>query len=565
MNASFVRLFWVTVVCLGLFLPVGCEPGKPGSRRSTKKTSPNDSQPKDTGATPADAGKSVLTDVKTPKTTEDKKPDATEEKKPDATEDKKPDTTAKTPEPTETVEVARATTGRKEIELNKGSKTSGAADTIRFAVAWSNNPDAAAAGNEATEAAIKDLGCPAKGVIFYTYYQDPEFVPDEKSQATACKADVKAEQAVAAAVAKTCGDVPNVGCRARCLTNGGTLLKNAVAVLAVGGKKADVVVASVEILDDRLATGKQVAAAMKDVKDLNVIVALAEMRLSFETKEGVSVEDFIRGVLDNSPEDVALLGGNSMPDDMEAAAGMAGAQFIAGKSLKGHVVAMGIGGPIKTFGNHANEFKPSDEAVTVTETKDKWIVTLDDKPAEGIYRKLRGMKPDDELTSDWQHPIGVCVSEGKQYVRMVLNWVDKEGKDKDGKEVDAPPGSLCFVAPVVKGTKIKILCGGDDAPAIVASAKQGVGETLAEAEKAGVTPALCLLSNCCARGMRLRTFREGNDDEVIEAIIPAMKTEIPLFGFYAWGELGRIKGEYRGLKHQYQQHTFVTAVVGIEK
>ena len=42
-------------------------------------------------------------------------------------------------------------------------------------------------------------------------------------------------------------------------------------------------------------------------------------------QEGVSVEDFIRGVLDNAAEGVTLFGGNSMPDDMESAGGLAGA------------------------------------------------------------------------------------------------------------------------------------------------------------------------------------------------------------------------------------------------
>lgn len=43
-----------------------------------------------------------------------------------------------------------------------------------------------------------------------------------------------------------------------------------------------------------------------------------------------------------------------------------------------------------------------------------------------------------------------------------------------------------------------------------------------------------------------------------------MESEIPLFGFYAWGELGRIKGDYEKLSHQYQQHTFVSAVLAVE-
>jgi hypothetical protein len=317
----------------------------------------------------------------------------------------------------------------KETVSSKNVVTAGTTDKIRFAVAWSADPDPAAAAKDATEAAVGALGCPAKGIVFYVYYQDPEFVPDEASQATAVKADVAAERAAAKAVAAVCGGTPNIGCRARCLVNGGTLLKNAVAVMAAGGAQADVAAAAVPILDDRRATGEQVATAMKDVKNLNVIIALAEMRLSFEAKDGVSVEDFIRGVIDNTPKNLSLFGGNSMPDDM-AMADLAGAQFHNGKALKGHVAAMGIGGPIQTFGNHTNEFKPAQRTVTVTETKDKWVISFDGKPAANVYRRLRGMKPEEQFSSDWQHPIGVVVSPDKEYVRMILTGSDRTAKTK---------------------------------------------------------------------------------------------------------------------------------------
>ena len=136
--------------------------------------------------------------------------------------------------------------------------------------------------------------------------------------------------------------------------------------------------------------------------------------------EGVSVEDFIRGLLDNVAKGVSLFGGNSMPDDM-GASDLAGAQFFNGTPLKGHVVALGVGGPMRTFGNHQNEFQPSEQTVTVTEARDKWIVTLDAKPAMDVYRALRGMKPEDKLTSDWQHPIGVVVRPGNTNINSTLS------------------------------------------------------------------------------------------------------------------------------------------------
>jgi len=439
--------------------------------------------------------------------------------------------------------------------------TSGSPESIRFAVGWSQNNNPTAAAVEATKAALAHLGCPAKAVVFYTYFQDPAFQPDESTQATACKADLAAEDKVAETVNQACDGVPNLGCRARPLVNGGTLQQNAVGVLAVGGKLCAAATAQTEIQDDRLATGKAIGEALKGVKDLKLVLALAEMRLSFETKEGVSVEDFIKGVLDAAPAELTLFGGNSMPDKMPAE--LHGKQFFNGKALKGHVVALGLGGPFGLFGNHTNEFTPSTRTAEVTEVKGKWVVKLDGKPAEQVYRELTGMKADDKLTSDWLHPVGVDLGGGKCYTRMILNWVNG-GKDKDGKAADAPDGSLAFVAPLAAGSKVYCLSCQMKAGPIIESAKAGISESVAAARKAGDKPALALLSNCCARGMRLRTFTKGGQDEVRQAILPALGGNVPVFGFYAWGELGRIQGRYQGMTHQYQQHTFVSAVVGVK-
>jgi hypothetical protein len=235
-----------------------------------------------------------------------------------------------------------------------------------------------------------------------------------------------------------------------------------------------------------------------------------------------------------------------MPNDYETDKG--GVQFVGDEMLTGHVVALGIGGPIAVHANHTNEFEPSTETVTVTKAEDKWVHEFDGKPAAAVYRQIRGMKADEPFTSDWQHPIGVVVAEDKVYLRMVL-------------EEDQETQGLRFVAAVPVGTKVKILKGGDKAEAIVASAKQGIEQSLYKA--GGAEPRLVLLSNCCARGMRLRKFREGQEDEVKLAVLPALADHdgVPVFGFYAWGELGPIAGPFAGLSCMYQQHTFVSAVL----
>ena len=239
---------------------------------------------------------------------------------------------------------------------------------------------------------------------------------------------------------------------------------------------------------------------------------------------------------------------NDYPDDK------GGIQFIDDEVLEGHVVAMGIGGPVAVHANHTNEFELSEKTVEVTEADDKWILTFDDRPAAEVYRELRGMEPEDPFTSDSQHPIGVIVTddEKKVYLRMVL----EERKDD---------GALRFVAAVPEGTKVKILIGGFDAKAILDSAAEGITESINKAGDA--EPLVAILSDCCARGGRLREFRSAGECEIKQAILPALgdKAGFPIFGFYAWGELGPIAGDFAGLPCMYQQHTFVSAVLTEEE
>jgi hypothetical protein len=438
-------------------------------------------------------------------------------------------------------------------EAEKKAPEQAAAPGVAFAVASCTNTDPATAAKTAAQDAIEGLPGPAKGLVFYEYF--PKTVAGDEGKEVELP-DAEKEKAVLPAIRAVAGDIPVIGCRARSLVNAGTMLKNTVSCLAIGGETVTCQVAKAELADDRKAVGTAIAEGLEGLEDLKLVLALSEMRLSFETKEGVSVEDFIRGVLETAGKEVTLFGGNCMPNNPnDPGQDRAGMQFINDETLEGHVVAMGISGPIAVHANHTNEFVPSTETVTVTkvaEDDNKWVLEFDGKPAAQVYREVRGMKEDEEFTSDWQHPIGVIVSEDKVYLRMILAW------DKEGKE-----GGLKFVAPVPVGTKVKILKGGADADKILASAREGIVQSLYKAGDA--EPLAVLLSDCCARGARLRKFREGKEDEITDAIGPALKEkaegDVPIFGFYAWGELGPIAGHFQGLSCMYQQHTFVSAVI----
>jgi len=452
-------------------------------------------------------------------------------------------------------------------DMSKGSDRSGDAQTVAFSVAWCTSADPAAAAKAAATEALDKLGCPAKGLVFYEYY--PKTVKTATTNAEGVEEesekelpDADKEKLVLPAIRAVTDTVPVIGCRARSLVTGGTMLKDTVAVLAIGGEAVSCQVTKAKLAKDRKAVGNWIAEDLKDVNDLKIVLALSEMNLSFDTTPGISVEDFIRGVLEITGKNVALFGGNCMPNDYPDDKG--GVQFINDERLEGHVVALGIGGPLAVHANHTNEFTASEQTVTVTEADDKWVHKFDDKPAAEVYRQIRGMAPEEEFTSDWQHPIGVVVAPEKVYLRMILDWIDADGKDRQGNPSTHPPGSLQFVAAVPVGTKVKILGGGDDAQAILDSAKAGILESVGQAGTA--QPLLALLSDCCARGGRLREFRQADECEIQQAILPALgQQNLPIFGFYAWGELGPIAGEFNGLPCMYQQHTFVSAVITEEK
>ncbi len=416
--------------------------------------------------------------------------------------------------------------------------------SVALAVAWCTDDDPHKAGQTAAATAVQALGCSPKGLVFYEYY--PKMAKDKAGKDKEVP-DTEKERRVLPGVRSAARDVPVIGARARSLVNGGTKLANTVAVLAIGGEKAACKAVKEPLADARFAVGRNLAQNLKDVGGLKMIFALSEMNLSFDTKPNVSVEDLIKGVQETAGKDVVLFGGNCLPNDYPADKG--GVQFCNGEALSGHVVALGVGGPVAIFANHHNEFEPSHDIVTVTKAEDKWVYELDGKPAPEVYRLIRGMKPTDEFTDDWQHPVGVVVAPFKVYLRMVL----KEDKEKKG---------LLFVAALPVGTRVKVLKGGADGAAVLASARKGTADMLAKAGEA--KPLAVLLSDCCARGMRLQEFGKPGDCEIAGGVAPALGPEnagVPIFGFYAWGELGPIAGPFKGLHCMYQQHTFVSVVL----
>jgi len=427
---------------------------------------------------------------------------------------------------------------------------------VAFGVAACTNRDPAVAGRTAVADAVERLGGPAKGIVFFEWFpktitatvtaeegrerQEEREVPDKDK-----------ERRLLEAVSEAAGKTPAIGCRARSLVAEGVQPADTVAVLAVGGDDVQCRVASVELSGDRNAVGTALAKALGGPEDSDLIVALSEPGLAYDEGSGTSSADFVRGVLGAAGgKDVVLFGGGGMPDD--GASGPGSVQFCGGKMLEGHVVALGIGGPIAVHASHAHEFTPAEETLKVTKSSGPWVFELDGRPAAAVYREVRGMEPDDEFTVNWQHPLGLVAGPDEVCLRMV------HGEDREN-------GALEFAAPIPEGSEVKVLFGGGDAEAVLDSAGRAVSQSLKKAGDA--KPLVVLLADSFARVRRLREFGPGGEDQLAGAIASAKgeHEQTPIFGFCARGGLGPVAGELGGQKCAYHQHTFVSVVVAEQK
>ncbi len=440
-----------------------------------------------------------------------------------------------------------APTPPQDAAMPSGTAVAGPVDGVRFVVAWMQDADPVKAAQGAYDLGVAAMRTQPKAIVFFESFS-------EEGAAAALKA-----------LRTRAGSIPSVGTKAPALVNGGAMQTNTMALLLVGGARANVQIARAELNNDRERTGTQLANALRGVSELKVVIALSEPKLSFE--DGVTVEGFLRGVLDTLGKDVSLWGGNG-----RGLRGLAGVQYYNDEILTNHVVALGLGGPISVVYSTSTEFQPVGEPVTVTKVADfdpKIVLEFDGRPAPEVYRERRGMPADEKFTRDAEHPIGVITRPGSVYVRQVLGAYPLQSEMVEraiasdpyyGKLDDSVRG-LRFVAPVPVGTKAYVLKGGQSATRIYESANQCVSEMLAAVPE-GKKPMLGLISSCITRNSRINRFTNATGDEVYGGILPAMGTSpFPLLGFYAWGEIGHINGEYKGLPYQYQQHSFVPILI----
>ncbi len=330
-------------------------------------------------------------------------------------------------------------------------------------------------------------------------------------------------------------DVPLIGCTSPKEIGPVTSQEDTVVVVAISSD-----------LEIRVGTGKNFKQHAREAgKELahNLMAGLKENPkgnlIILPDGVGGNGTEMVKGIYSIFGPDVSIIGG-AAGDNYTF---LKTYQFINGDiitdSIPGALILsessiMGIG--IK------HGFFPSGVPMVVTMSEGNKIYELDGEPAFDIYLSyfgLRGkIKPENfrELTQTHTHPLGSPQMRGEYLIRHFVN------ANEDG--------SITCSAELLPNTIVRIMD----------STKESLISAVSEAAKQakdglnGTKPKGVLIFNCISRIWIL----ENEYNREIDEIKKVFGTDVPICGFYTYGEIGATEGG----QPLYHNKTIVIAAIG---
>jgi len=256
--------------------------------------------------------------------------------------------------------------------------------------------------------------------------------------------------------------------------------------------------------------------------------------------------EIVRGVLDSLGEHFPVVGGAS-GDDFKFQKTY---QYLNERVYSGAVVGLGIAGNIKVGIGVKHGWIPVGAPQKVTKSTGSILHELDGKPAIRIYEDYFGEAEAAQLRKETLAKLAITYPLGMK----------TPGSDemliRDPISVDQN-GSITCAAEIPEGAEIQLMVGSREEAVKVA--KNAAENAMSQLE--GATPKAVIIFNCIARN---RLFGERAGDE-IDAIQEAIGKQVPLIGFYTYGEQAPLGGEVRNIERcnpAFHNETVVICVLG---
>ena len=388
-----------------------------------------------------------------------------------------------------------------------------------------NRTDSYQAGFEACKMAIEKMGA---GV--------PDFVITFASVAFD-------QNELMRGIKEASGGAPGIGCSdAGEITNAGPSEKS-VAIMAIKSDQIRFVNGmGLDIKTDARAAGASVAREIKDksIESLRAFIMLPDVL----TGNGA---DIVRGVLDVLGENFPVVGGAAGDDFLFQKT----YEYRDNEAVSGAVAGVGLSGKFSFAMGVRHGWVPIGVPMKVTKSKGAVLYELDHKPAVSIYEDYFGTQADVLRREPLArlaitYPLGIKVPDLEEYLIRDAITVD-----------DA--GAITCAAEIPEGSEIRLMIGSKEKA--IEAAQDAAHHMMKDFELQQQTPKLILMFNCIARE---KLFAQKAKDE-IDAIMEIVGHNVPLLGFYTYGEQAPMGGETRDpakIRSRFYNETVVIFGIG---
>jgi hypothetical protein len=371
---------------------------------------------------------------------------------------------------------------------------------ISVGVGRSFLPQAEEAGEEATLAALKQIGTPpALLIVFASVVYD---------QDTLIRSIRKASPGVNVVGCSDSGEITKEGPSTK-----------GVVIMALASDTVKFTIGLGKGVKENSRKAGLLAA--EDVK--NKITEPLELFIMLPDGVNGNGADIVRGVQDILGKNFPIFGG-SAGDDF---AFKKTYQYYNDQVLSDTVIGIGISGKFSFGAGVRHGWQPIGLPMKVTDSQGAVLKKLDDKPALKIYEEYFGKKAE-ELTKEplahlaYTYPLGMSAEGSDELLlRDVVLANDK--------------GEITCAAEIPQGKEIRLMLG--DVEQAIGAAREAAENVKNQLQ--GNKPDVIFIFNCIAR---YKLFGTRTGDE-IKAVQNVLGPDVPLIGFYTYGEQAPIGGK----------------------
>ncbi len=220
-------------------------------------------------------------------------------------------------------------------------------------------------------------------------------------------------------------------------------------------------------------------------------------------------------------------------------------QFAGKQLLSDAAVAIGFTGDFRVGTGVKSGWSPIGLPKKVTRSSGNKLFELNNEPALNVYKRFLGKYAEKLPAVGVEYPLGFYSSLGN------------EAKDshfllRATMAVNHEDGSITFAGDIPEGTMVHMTCG--DRPSILDATKKAI--RLAVDELEGIKPVMAFFYSCMAR----KTVLGQRTKEEFERVRSGLEKNIPILGFYSFGEFCRVKS---GGPSYFHNESATISVIGI--